>query len=87
MLIERAAGKRIDSSDGTIYHTTFDWPTEASIQQRLVVAENNTEEDLINRLVLYHRNIDGVHDALMASSKCINVDQPKGDVYSQSIQL
>jgi adenylate kinase len=83
MLIERAAGKRVDSKTGgtlrfmktyrndiskinlhllikEIYHTTFDWPTDSNVQQRLVVPSQNTEEDLVNRLILYNRHIGGI---------------------------
>jgi hypothetical protein len=84
VLIERAAGKRIDPKTGDVYHTTFDFPLESTIQQRLIVSENNTEEDLVNRLIVYHRYIGGVEDSLKANLKQINVDQPKGDVLNQS---
>ena len=84
MLIERAAGKRIDNKTGDIYHTTFDWPTDATIQQRLSIPPNNTEEDLVERLMEYNRNIGAVQDSLKATSKVVNVDQPKGDVFNQS---
>jgi len=83
VLIERAAGKRVDTKNGDIYHTTFDWPSDNSIQQRLITPDNNTEQDLINRLVVYHRHIDGIQNCLDASNKIINVDQPKGDVFNQ----
>ena len=55
------------------------------IQQRLKTPENNTEQDLINRLVVYHRHIEGVQTCLQATLKAINVDQPKGDVFNQSM--
>lgn len=83
VLIERAAGKRVDENTGEIYHTTFDWPNDNMIQQRLKTPENNTEQDLINRLVVYHRHIEGVQTCLQATLKAINVDQPKGDVFNQ----
>jgi adenylate kinase family enzyme len=87
VLIERAAGKRIDPKTGDVFHTTFDFPLEITIQQRLIVSENNTEEDLVNRLIVYHRYIGGVEDSLKANLKQINVDQPKGDVLNQSNYL
>lgn len=70
-----------------VYHTTFDWPVESAIQQRLVVPENNTEEDLVNRLMIYHRHIGGIEDSLKANLKAINADQPKGDILNQSINF
>jgi hypothetical protein len=45
-----------------IYHTTFEWPTDLSIQQRLITPEKNTEEDLVNRLMIYNRNIGGIFE-------------------------
>jgi len=48
-----------------------------------VVPDNNTEQDIINRLIVYHRHIDGVQSCFQASLKTINVDQPKGDVFNQ----
>ena len=67
-----------------IYHTTFDWPADNTTQQRLVVPANNTEQNLIDRLVGYHRHVEGIQNSLQASLKVINVDQPKGDVFNQS---
>lgn len=67
-----------------MYHTTFDWPVESTIQQRLIVPEHNTEEDLVNRLIVYHRHVGGIEDSFKASLKPINADQPKGDVMNQS---
>ena len=84
MLIERAAGKRVDPKTGDIFHTTFDWPTESVVHQRLVVPDNNREEDLVNRLMEYNRNTGSIQDSLKATTKVINVDQPKGDVFNQS---
>ena len=55
------------------------------IQNRLIVPEKNTEEDLVNRLIIYNRHIGGLMECLKATSKVINVDQPKGDVFNQSI--
>jgi adenylate kinase len=68
-----------------IYHTTFNWPAETSVQERLVIPPLNTEEDLINRLVLYNRNIASVQESLKATAKTINVDQPIGDIFNQSL--
>lgn len=31
-----------------------------SIQQRLVTPDKNTEEDMVNRLMIYNRNIGGI---------------------------
>jgi adenylate kinase len=87
MLIERGAGKRVDPKTGEIYHTTFDWPNENTVQQRLVIPAQNTEQDIVDRLITYKRHIDGVLDTLKATSKTINVDQPKGDVFNQILEF
>lgn len=84
VLIERAAGKRVDTKTGEIYHTTFDWPNDNTIQQRLVTPSNNTEQDIINRLVVFHRYAEGIQCCFESTIKIINVDQPKGDVFNQS---
>ena len=52
-----------------IYHTTFDWPTDASIQQRLVTPNNYVEEDLVNRLITYNRHIGGKLNQLACRHK------------------
>ena len=36
ILIERHLGRRIDPRTGDVYHTTFDWPSDPEIQDRLV---------------------------------------------------
>ena len=59
-------------------------PSDTSIQSRLVAPENNSEEALIDRLMIYHRHFGGIHESLSATAKLINVDQPKGDVFNQS---
>ncbi len=87
VLIERAAGKRVDSKTGEIYHTTFDWPNDNTIQQRLVTPANNTEQDIVHRLVAYHRYAESIQSCFQSTLKTINVDQPKGDVFNQSKKL
>jgi adenylate kinase len=67
-----------------IYHTTFDWPNDIDLQKRLIVPKENSEEKLLERLVVYNRHIDGIKDSLKANLKQINADQPKGDVFNQS---
>ena len=84
MLIERAAGKRVDPKTHEIYHTTFDWPSDILVQQRLVAPDNYREEDLVSALMNYNRNIAGLQECLKANSKSVNVDQPKGDAFNMS---
>ncbi|XP_046560875.1 adenylate kinase 8-like [Haliotis rubra] len=83
VLIERAAGKRVDPKTGDVYHTTFDWPTNNDVQSRLEVAPGYTEEAMVDKLVMYHRHIDGILRCYGDTLKTINADQPKADVFAQ----
>lgn len=83
VLIERAQGKRVDPTNGDIYHTTFDWPNNPDIQNRLKEVDGYTEEDMINKLIVYHRHFEGIFDCYKKCSKTVNADQPKADVFSQ----
>jgi len=83
VLIERAQGKRVDPTTGEIYHTTFDWPSNIDLQGRLKEVEGYTEDDMINKLIEYHRHFEGIADCYKTCSKTINADQPKADVFSQ----
>ena len=69
--------------DPDIYHTTFDWPPNTDVQNRLKEVEGFTEDDMINKLVVYHRHFEGIADCYKKSSKIINADQPKADVFQQ----
>ena len=66
-----------------IYHATFDWPNSADIEERLQKVEDNTEADVMNRLIHYHRHITGLKALYEPVSKVINADQPKMDVFAQ----
>ncbi|KAH3886530.1 hypothetical protein DPMN_010541 [Dreissena polymorpha] len=83
VLIERAQGKRVDPVNGDIYHTTFDWPNNPDIQNRLKEVEGYTEEDMINKLIVFHRHFEGIAECYKKCSKTINADQPKADVFQQ----
>ena len=51
VLLERQAGKRVDPETGDVYHTTFDWPQDPSIQERLVepagISQDETKVELV----------------------------------------
>ncbi|KAK7496967.1 hypothetical protein BaRGS_00011703 [Batillaria attramentaria] len=84
VLIERAAGKRVDPKTGDVYHTTFDWPSaNAELVSRLVEVPGQSEPEMVARLVEYHRHIDSILRCYSAAIKTINADQPKADVFSQ----
>ncbi|XP_041428054.1 adenylate kinase 8 isoform X1 [Xenopus laevis] len=83
VLIERNMGKRIDITDGEVYHTTFDWPSDPAVQRNLVEPEGISEEETGQRLLEFHRNIPGLLRTYSKVSKKINVDQPYMDVFSQ----
>ncbi|XP_044899261.1 adenylate kinase 8 isoform X9 [Felis catus] len=85
VLIERNLGKRIDPQTGEIYHTTFDWPPEAEIQNRLVVPEGISELETARKLLEYHRNIIRILPAYPKILKVISADQPCMDVFYQAL--
>lgn len=83
VLIERIGGKRIDPQTGDVYHTTFDWPNNPEVINRLRKPQNYEEDDIVEELIVYHRHINGIRSCLSPSIKTINADQPKADVFSQ----
>lgn len=83
VLIERVMGKRIDPETGDVYHSTFDPPSDLTVVQRLVPDSKSSEKVMIQRLMEYHRHIDGILMCFEKIHKSINVDQPKADVFSQ----
>ncbi|EPQ17581.1 Adenylate kinase 8 [Myotis brandtii] len=83
VLIERNLGKRIDPQTGEIYHTTFDWPPEPEVQNRLVVPEGISERETVQRLLRHHRNIVRVLPSYPGVLKVISADQPCVDVFYQ----
>lgn len=83
VLIERNMGKRVDPTTGEVYHTTFDWPDDPEVQKNLVEAEGISEEETGQKLLEYHRNVDGILRTFSKIHKKINADQPCMDVFSQ----
>lgn len=83
VVIERAQGKRVDPKTGDVYHITFDWPSTQDIADRLQEVGGISEEDIVKRLVVYHRHIAGIVKCFEKTSKSINADQPKTDVFAQ----
>ena len=51
---------------------------------RLKEVPGNSEEQMVEKLILYHRHIDGIINCYRSVHKSINADQPKADVFSQS---
>ena len=66
-----------------MYHTTFDWPSDPVIQQRLVKPEDLSEQEMSKKLLEYHRNFPGVFQIYQKVLKSVNADQPCVDVISQ----
>ncbi|XP_073761665.1 adenylate kinase 8 isoform X2 [Callorhinus ursinus] len=85
VLIERNLGKRIDPQTREIYHTTFDWPSESEIQNRLMVPGGISELETARKLLEYHRNIIRILPAYPKILKVINADQPCVDVFYQAL--
>eukprot|EP00069_Balaena_mysticetus_P006664 bmy_05375T0 len=85
VLIERNLGKRIDPQTGEIYHTTFDWPPESEIQNRLIVPAGISEGETARRLLEYHRDIVRILPSYPKILKVITADQPCVDVFCQAL--
>ncbi|XP_037654217.1 adenylate kinase 8 isoform X2 [Choloepus didactylus] len=85
VLIERNVGKRIDPRTGEIYHTTFDWPPEPEIQDRLAMPEGISEMETAQKLLEYHRNIVRILPCYPKILKVISSDQPCVDVFYQAL--
>ncbi|XP_035410811.2 adenylate kinase 8 isoform X2 [Cygnus atratus] len=85
VLIERNSGKRLDPFTEEVYHTTFDWPSDPVIQQRLVKPEDLSEQEMSKKLLEYHRNFPGVFQIYQKVLKSVNADQPCVDVISQAL--
>lgn len=84
VLVERFMGKRVDPQTGAVYHLTFEPPESPDVTRRLVPVENQTEKSVRKQLIHYHRNLEGIKNAVTkGTTKHINADQPKSDVYSQ----
>ncbi|NXE09418.1 KAD8 kinase, partial [Lophotis ruficrista] len=83
VLIERNTGKRLDPLTEEVYHTTFDWPSDPLVQQRLVKPEDLSEHEVSKKLMEYHRNFPGIFQIYQKVLKSINADQPSMDVLSQ----
>ncbi|XP_058380362.1 adenylate kinase 8 isoform X2 [Diceros bicornis minor] len=85
VLIERNLGKRVDPQTGEIYHTTFDWPPEPEIQNRLMVPGGISELETAGKLLEYHRNIVRILPSYSKILKVISADQPCMDVFYQAL--
>ncbi|XP_066110712.1 adenylate kinase 8 isoform X1 [Saccopteryx bilineata] len=85
VLIERNVGKRVDPQTGEIYHTTFDWPPEPEIQNRLRAPAGISEPETARRLLEHHRNIVGVLPSFPKVLKVLSADQPCVDVFYQAL--
>lgn len=85
VLIERNVGKRIDPVTGEIYHTTFDWPPEPEIQNRLRQPEGISEIETAKKLLEYHRHIIRILPSYPKILKTISSDQPCVDVFYQAL--
>ena len=70
-----------------VWHKIFDYPTEVTVQERLVEPPNYSQERIVQRLVDYHRHIGGIIQAYHSVYKTVNGDQPKSDVFSQGVYV
>ncbi|NWV10100.1 KAD8 kinase, partial [Ptilonorhynchus violaceus] len=63
-----------------VFHTTFDWPSDPLVQQRLVKPEDLSEQEVSKKLLEYHRNFPEIFHVYQKVLKSINADQPSVDV-------
>nr|XP_045014002.1 adenylate kinase 8 isoform X2 [Jaculus jaculus] len=68
-----------------VYHTTFDWPPEPEIQNRLVEPDGISELETAQKLMNYHRNIMRILPTYPKILKTISADQPCVDVFYQAL--
>uniref|UniRef100_A0A4X1T672 Adenylate kinase 8 n=1 Tax=Sus scrofa TaxID=9823 RepID=A0A4X1T672_PIG len=83
VLIERNLGKRVDPLTGEVYHTTFDWPPQPEIQNRLLVPAGISEGETARKLLEFHRNIVRIAPSYPKILRVIPADQPCVDVFCQ----
>lgn len=58
-LVERGCGRRLDPETGEIYHLKFRPPPEEAVD-RLIHRSDDQEEQIRERLKVYHSQIDGI---------------------------
>ncbi|NXM45567.1 KAD8 kinase, partial [Gymnorhina tibicen] len=63
-----------------VFHTTFDWPSDPLVQQRLVKPEDLSEQEVSKKLLEYHRTFPEIFHIYQKVLKSINADQPSVDV-------
>ncbi|NWV78131.1 KAD8 kinase, partial [Dasyornis broadbenti] len=88
VLLERSGGKRLDPLTQVpnhvflvdVFHTTFNWPSDPLVQQRLVKPEDLSEQEVSKKLLEYHRNFPEIFHIYQKVLKSINADQPSVDV-------
>ncbi|XP_066468718.1 adenylate kinase 8-like [Tiliqua scincoides] len=85
VLMERNLGKLLDPLTQEVYHSTFDWPIDVTVQKRLVVPEGISEQSTTRKLLKSQRNIPGILQAYQENHKRINADQPCADVFAQAL--
>ncbi|XP_015745783.1 adenylate kinase 8-like [Python bivittatus] len=87
VLIERNLGKLVDPITQEVYHTTFDWPADFTVQKRLVKPGDISEQATARRLLESHRHIPGIIQTYQNNYKAINADQPCADVFAQALHF
>ncbi|KAH0617258.1 hypothetical protein JD844_029145 [Phrynosoma platyrhinos] len=87
VLVERNLGKLVDPLTQEVYHTTFDWPIDFTVQKRLVRPDGISAPATARRLLESHRNIPGILQTYPKNHKVINADQPCADVFAQALKF
>ncbi|NXS78129.1 KAD8 kinase, partial [Erpornis zantholeuca] len=63
-----------------VFHTTFNWPSDPVVQERLVKPEDLSEQEVSKKLLEYHRKFPEIFHIYQKVLKSINADQPSVDV-------
>lgn len=89
ILLGRRMGKYVDPETGDHYHNIFNWPTDETIKNRLVKAENADSDIFAKELTHWNREKVGIQQAYEKANNLhvLNCDQPMIDVFHQSMSL
>lgn len=58
-------------------------PLSSPVASRLEAADGCSADEMVKKLVVYHRNINGLKSCFEHVLKTVNADQPKADVFMQ----
>ncbi|XP_019856689.1 PREDICTED: adenylate kinase 8-like [Amphimedon queenslandica] len=80
VLIERYAGKRVDSVTGDVYHVIFSPPDDPRVAERLVEEKGGVQFHMHSKLEAYHRHSEQMLKCYADVTKRFCCDQPIQDL-------